>query len=58
MITKKKRLKNNIEILLDIYLDTTQNNQKEKPSQKTVDRHYEIQSDFVDALANLFEENK
>ena len=55
---KENTLKDNIEILLDIYLGTTQHNQKEKPSQETVDRHYQIQSDFVDALVNLFKENK
>ena len=47
-----------LEILLDIYLGATQYNQKEKPSQETVDRHYQIQADFVDALVQLFKENK
>jgi len=45
-----------VEILLDIYLDATQYNQKAKPSQETVDRHYQIQADFVDGLVELFKE--
>ena len=55
---KENTLKDQVEILFDIYLSTTQYNQKEKPSQEKVDRYYQIQSDFVDALVELFEENK
>ena len=55
---KENTLKDNIEILLDIYLGTTQHNQKEKPSQETVDRHYQIQSDFVDALEKMYNLSK
>ena len=55
---KENTLKDQVEILFDIYLGTTQYNQKRKPSQEKVDRYYQIQSDFVDALVELFEENK
>lgn len=55
---KVNTVKDQVEILLDIYLGATQYNQKEKPSQETVDRHYQIQADFVDALVQLFKENK
>jgi hypothetical protein len=55
---KENTLKDQVEILFDIYLSTTQYNQKEKPSQEKVDRYYQIQSDFVDALVELFKENK
>ena len=55
---KVNTVKDQVEILLDIYIGATQYNQKAKPSQETVDRHYQIQADFVDALVQLFEENK
>jgi hypothetical protein len=55
---KENTVKDVIEILLDIYLGATQWNQKAKPSQETVDRHYQIQADFVDALVELYKENK
>jgi hypothetical protein len=55
---KENTVKDQVEILLDIYLGATQFNQKAKPSQETVDRHYQIQADFVDALVELFKENK
>lgn len=55
---KDNTLKDQVEILLDIYIGATQYNQKAKPSQETVDRHYQIQADFVDAIVQLFKENK
>ena len=55
---KENTVKDQVEILLDIYLGATQFNQKAKPTQETVDRHYQIQADFVDALVELYKENK
>ena len=55
---RENTIKDQVEILLDIYLGATQYNRKAKPSQETVDRHYQIQADFVDALVELFKEKK
>ena len=55
---KENTVKDQVEILLDIYQSATNENRRTKPSQITVDLHYQIQADFVDALVELFEENK
>ena len=55
---RENTIKDQVEILLDIYLGATQYNQSLKPTRETVDKHYEIQADFVDALVELFKENK
>ena len=55
---KENTVKDQVETLLDIYLSATQYNQGLKPTRETVDKHYEIQADFVDALVELFKENK